>query len=108
MSKSLVPERGARKAPATPQPKLARGTRDISPATLKIARGTRDLTSLIPLEPDEDTVVVDTDPTLADDLALDTEPGYAAEADAGEVSEVTDTHAAEIAAATDARMLELG
>ena len=79
MSKSLVPERGVRKTAATPQPKLARGTRDISPATLKAARGTRDIAPLVPLDGDDDTVVVDTvdpveaDPNLADELALDAE-----------------------------------
>src|SRR5213076_2768750 len=47
-------------------------------------------------------------PTLVvDDLVLDAEPGYVGEGDTGEASEVTDTHAAEIAAATDTRMIAL-
>src|SRR5262245_25690881 len=111
MSKSLVPERGPRKPTTPSQPKLARGTRDISPATIKVARGTRDLTPLLPLDPDDDTVVVDTDPNLSDDLALDTEASDVGDTDVGDVSEtsdVSDTQAGEIAAATDARMLELG
>src|SRR5690349_2442242 len=108
MSKSLVPERGVRKTAATPQPKLARGTRDISPATLKAARGTRDLATpvapLVPLDSDDDTIVVDTDPSLPEELALDAEVGDADAGDTGESSEVTETQAASI----DARMLELG
>ena len=113
MSKSLVPERGARKQAATPQPKLARGTRDMSPATLKVARGTRDLTPMVQHEADDDTIVIDTtvdiavgsDPSLPLDLALEAEPAEPAEpADDGESSEVTETQAATI----DARMLELG
>jgi ATP-dependent DNA helicase RecQ len=104
MSKSLVPERGARKTAATPQPKLARGTRDISPATLKAARGTRDLTPLVPIESDDDTVVVDPDPSLSDELVLEV-----GEAEVGEVGEVSDSEVTETRAATiDARMLELG
>ncbi|HEX7942185.1 MAG TPA: hypothetical protein VF488_10295, partial [Gemmatimonadaceae bacterium] len=88
-----MPERVVRKTVATPQPKLARGTRDISPATLKAARGTRDLIRpegppegpLVPLDTDDDTVVVDTDPNLPEELALDAEAGDAG--DAGESSE---------------------
>src|SRR5262245_20931171 len=111
MSKSLVPERGVRKTAATPQPKLARGTRDISPATLKAARGTRDLTSpegtLVPLDADDDTIVVDTDPNLSEEMALDAEVAEVGDpdtGDTGEPAEVTETQAASI----DARMLELG
>ncbi|HEX3474420.1 MAG TPA: ATP-dependent DNA helicase RecQ [Kofleriaceae bacterium] len=114
MSKSLVPERGVRKTAATPQPKLARGTSDISPATLKAARGTRDLDTpvvpLVPLDTEDDTIVVDTDPSLSEELALDAEVAEVAEvgdpdaSEPGESSEVTETQAASI----DARMLELG
>ena len=95
-----MPERGVRKTTATPQPKLARGTRDISPATLKAARGTRDLTTplgpLVPLDSDDDTIVVDTDPdqNLPEELALDAEAGDAETSDASEPSEVTETGAA--------------
>src|SRR5215475_1261412 len=103
MSKSLVPERGVRKTAATPQPKLARGTRDISPATLKVARGTRDIPPLVSLESDDDTIVVDTDPNLTDELVMDAEAVEAVEAadvgegdssDVGESSEVTESQAA--------------
>jgi ATP-dependent DNA helicase RecQ len=106
MSKSLVPERGVRKTAATPQPKLARGTSDISPATLKAVRGTRDLTPLVALDSssEDDTIVVDTDPSLSEELVLDAEVGDADVSDGGESSEVTETRAASI----DARMLELG
>src|SRR6185295_8409353 len=116
MSKSLVPERGARKTAATTQPKLARGTRDISPATLKVARGTRDIAPLVAMDSDDDTIVVDTDPNIADDLVIEAEASDVVEAlatdgtDAGDVSdggdgdEVTETQAAAI----DARMIELG
>ncbi|HEX7838302.1 MAG TPA: ATP-dependent DNA helicase RecQ [Kofleriaceae bacterium] len=91
------------------QPKLARGTRDISPATLKAARGTRDLTPLLPLEADDDTVVVDTDPNLSEALALDSDTLDSGDAgDGGEASEVTETQAGELAASIDARMLDLG
>src|SRR6185295_13172385 len=99
MSKSLVPERGVRKTAATPQPKLARGTRDISP--------------LVPLETDDDTIVVDTDPNLTDDLVMDAEAVEAADvgdseaseaSEVGETSEVTESQATAI----DARMLDLG
>jgi ATP-dependent DNA helicase RecQ len=120
MSKSLVPERSARKRAATQQPKLARGTRDISSATIKVARGTREITPLRGLDADEDTIVVDPDANLTD-LALEADAVDAVDAydapdapdvgdagDAGEASEVTETQAAEIAAATDARMIELG
>jgi len=105
MSKSLVPERGARKPSATAQPKLARGTRDISPATVKVARGTRDLTSIVPLDPpadqDDDTIVVDPDPSLTEDLALEPTPGERSHRRRGrETSDVADS---EIAAAIDAR-----
>src|SRR4051794_37664112 len=104
MSKSLVPGRGGRKTAATPQPKLARGTRDISPAILKAARGTRDLAPVVPIDSDDDTIVVDTivvdpDPNLSEDMALEV-----ADADPVEPSEVTESQAASI----DARMLELG
>jgi ATP-dependent DNA helicase RecQ len=104
MSKSLVPERGVRKTAATPQPKLARGTSDISPATLKAVRGTRDITPLVALDSDDDTIVVDPDPSLSEELVLDAEVGDADVSDGGESSEVTETRAASI----DARMLELG
>ena len=104
MSKSLVPERGVRKTAATPQPKLARGTRDISSATLKAARGTRDLAPLAALDTEDDTVVVDPDPNLSEELVLDAEVGEADAEDAVEPSEVTESQAASI----DARMLELG
>ena len=118
MSKSLVPERSARKRVAMQQPKLARGTRDISPATIntiKVARGTREIAPLVGLDPDEDTIVIDTDPNLTEDLALEADaydvpdaPDASDAGEAGEASEVTETQAAEIAAATDARMIELG
>src|SRR5947209_2200496 len=104
MSKSLVPERGARKTAATEQPKLARGTRDISPATLNVARGTRDMTPFV-LEADDDTIVIDTDPNLAEELVLDAEAAVVGDAaEVGEASEVTESQAAAI----DARMIELG
>ena len=93
MSKSLVPERGVRKTAATPQPKLARGTRDISPATIatiKVARGTRDMTPLVPLETDDDTIVVDTDPNLTDDLVMDAEAVEAADVGDSEASEASE------------------
>jgi ATP-dependent DNA helicase RecQ len=114
MSKSLVPERGARKTSATAQPKLARGTRDISPATVKVARGTRDLTSIVPLDPpadqDDDTIVVDPDPSLphlTEELGLEADAPESDPTDAGEgdTSDLTD---GEIAASIDARMIELG
>ncbi|HEX2691913.1 MAG TPA: ATP-dependent DNA helicase RecQ, partial [Kofleriaceae bacterium] len=67
------------------------------------------------LDSDDDTIVVDTDPTLVDDLSLDGESGDASEpGDVGEASEVSEvseavqTQAGEIAATIDARMLELG
>jgi len=119
MSKTLVPERGVRKTAATPQPKLARGTRDISPATiatLKVARGTRDMTPLVSLDSDDDTIVVDTDPNLSDELVMEAEAIEAIEvveaaevgegdsSDVGETSEVTESQATAI----DARMLDLG
>jgi ATP-dependent DNA helicase RecQ len=107
MSKSLVPERGGRKTAAAPQPKLARGTRDISPATLKAARGTRDLAPLVALDGDDDTIVVDPDPNLSEDIALDAEVGDADAGEPGEPSEVTEAASTE-AASIDARMLELG
>ena len=94
MSKSLVPERGGRKAAATPQPKLARGTRDISPTTLKAVRGTRDLAPLVALDSDDDTIVIDPDPNLSEDMALDAEVGDAGAGEASETSEVTETQAA--------------
>src|SRR3954466_15925757 len=103
MSKSLVPERGVRKPAATPTPKLARGTRDISTATLTAARGTRDLAPFVPLETDEDTIVIDTDPGLAEELVLEAEVGDPDVSDGAESSEVTETQAASI----DARMLDL-
>jgi ATP-dependent DNA helicase RecQ len=118
MSKSFLPERAGRKRTAAPQPKLARGTRDIAPATIKVARGTRELSSLVALDPDDDTIVVDTDPALADALVLDAaDLGYpgevgdvadVSESDIPEVSEVAETQAREVAAAIDARMIELG
>src|SRR3954469_4048013 len=115
MSKSFLPERLGRKRAATPatQPsKLARGTRDIDPqslpAALKVARGTRDLASspALVLDSDDDTIVVD-------ELSLDTELAYQADAsdvaiEIPEVSEVAETQAGEAAAAIDARMIELG
>src|SRR5262245_37262535 len=114
MSKTLVPERGGRKRTTTPtlqQPKLARGTRDIPATTIKVARGTRELPPLFPRDPDEDTVVVDTDPALSEDLSLEADSyvndvGDASEA--GEVTEVSESQAGEHAAAIDARMIELG
>jgi len=109
MSKSVVPERSGRKRVATPpsngQPKLARGTRDLSPATLEIARGTRDLAPFVALDSEDDVVVVDTDPTLGEVLALD---GDSEVGDVAEVGEVNEAQAGEVAAAIDARMLELG
>jgi ATP-dependent DNA helicase RecQ len=115
MSKSLVPERSGRKRVATPQPKLARGTRDLPPATLKVARGTRDLAPFVSLDTDDDTIVVDTEPMLGEVLSLDAELGEVGEppevgeiGDVGEVSDVAEAQAAAIAAAIDARMIELG
>jgi len=115
MSKTLPPEQSGRKRPATPQPKLARGTRDITPATIKVARGTRDLAAPVPLEPDDDTIVLDTDPVLVDELALDADTSDTSDTsdagdggEPGEVSEVVETQAGEHAAAIDARMIELG
>ena len=126
MSKSLLPERTGRKraaapvAPAAPdmreapEAKLARGTRDIPPATIKVARGTGDL-RLDALDSDDDTVVVDLDaavdidPALTDSLPLLSLDGLA-DLDAGdlpELSEAAETQAGEIAA-IDARMIELG
>src|SRR5262249_12858973 len=93
------------KAEAKFEPKFARGTRDIPPVTLKAAQGTRELPPLMPLDSDDDTIVVDTDPTLPEELALDSEVGESGDV---EVSEVVQSQAREIAAATDARMLELG
>jgi ATP-dependent DNA helicase RecQ len=113
MSKSVVPERSGRKRTVTqPQPKLARGTRDISPATLKVARGTRDLVPFVALDSDDDTIVVDTDPLLVDVLSLDgdvADVGDAGDAgDVSEVAEVAEAQAGALAAAIDARMIELG
>jgi ATP-dependent DNA helicase RecQ len=117
MSKSLLPERAGRKRAAAPQPKLARGTRDIAPATIKVARGTRDLTPSVSLDSDDDTVVVDLDPTLTDALALSLDAelaegtlaeGSDPEIEVGDVSDAAEVHASEIAAAIDARMIELG
>src|ERR1043166_8165483 len=107
MSKSLVPERGVRKPAATPQPKLAGGPRDISSSAIKVARGTRDMTPLVALENDDDTIVVDTDPNLADELVLEadadvSEVGEVDGSDVAETSEVTESQASVI----DARMLE--
>jgi ATP-dependent DNA helicase RecQ len=120
MSKNLVPERSGRRRTAAPQPKLARGTRDFTPATLKAARSTRDLPSFPTLDSDDDTLVVDPDPALVDELSLDAEAGEAGDAEAGDVSDVSDvsdasdasevveSQAGELAATIDARMLELG
>jgi len=108
MSKSLVPERNARKRAVTEEPKLARGTRDFSPAAIKVARGTRDLSPLVPLDPEDDTIVIDTDPNLPDELVLEAYTEDAPDVgDGGEASEVTEAQAAEIAAVIDARMIEL-
>jgi ATP-dependent DNA helicase RecQ len=98
-----------RRPAAAPQPKLARGTRDISPSALsalKVARGTRDMTPLVVLEGDDDTIVVDTDPNLADVLVMeaDAEVIEAESSDVAETSEATESQASVI----DARMLELG
>ncbi|MBC7975960.1 MAG: ATP-dependent DNA helicase RecQ, partial [Myxococcales bacterium] len=112
MSKSVVPERGARKRVATPEPKpepkLARGTRDIAPAAIKVARGTREIAPVLGLDADDDTIVIDAEPVLGLDaeLALDSDSH-----DPGEVVEVNEhaeSQASELAAATDARMIELG
>jgi ATP-dependent DNA helicase RecQ len=127
MSKSFVPERIGRKRTAATPAKLARGTREIAPATLatlKAARGTRELSPLGPigaLEGDDDTIVMDTDPSLSDELVLDAgDAGDGSDHDIGdvsdlgevgdlaEVSEVAETQAGELAAAIDARMIELG
>jgi ATP-dependent DNA helicase RecQ len=114
MSKTLVPERGGRKRTTTPtlqQPKLARGTRDIAAATIKVARGTRELPPLFPQDPDDDTIVVDTDSALSEDLSLEAD-AYVNDvgdaSDVGEVTEVSESQAGEHAAAIDARMIELG
>ncbi|HEY6174686.1 MAG TPA: DEAD/DEAH box helicase, partial [Kofleriaceae bacterium] len=105
-----------RKTAVTPQPKLARGTRDISPATIatiKVARGTRDMEPLGAIDADDDTIVVDTDPNLTDELVMEADGAEVAEAadtgdsevsDVGETSEVTESQATAI----DARMLDLG
>ncbi|HET7504486.1 MAG TPA: ATP-dependent DNA helicase RecQ, partial [Kofleriaceae bacterium] len=140
MSKSLVPERSGRKRLATSEPKLgssrlapklappradradriepklARGTRDIPSATLKVARGTRELGAFT-ADSDDDTIVVDTDPTLGVVLSLDAEAAEGAEGvetlDGGdasdtEVTEVNEAQAGAAIAAIDARMIELG
>jgi ATP-dependent DNA helicase RecQ len=109
MSKNLVPERSGRRRAATPQPKLARGTRDFTPTTIEVARGTHALSPLVPLDPDDDTIVVDTDPTLVEALSLDADTGDAGDAiEASDVTEVVEKQAGELAAAIDARMIELG
>src|SRR5712671_2622858 len=104
MSKSLLPERDRKRAspPSESQPKLARGTRDIAPSTIKVARGTRDMAPLGAQDGDDDTIVVDADPALGD-LSLDSDVG-----ETSDVSDVSDSQAADLAAATDARMIELG
>src|SRR4029078_3916894 len=109
MSRSLVPERGGRNRITTPTPqaKLARGTRDISPATIKVARGTRELSPLLPLETEDDTIVVDTDTTISDALRVESDTHDVAEVGEDEVTEVSESQA-DIAAAIDARMIELG
>src|SRR4051794_34286313 len=115
MSKSLGPERGARKRIATPEPKLApklaRGTRDIAPAAIKVARGTREISPILELDSDDDTIVVDPE-RLVDELALDSDAhevhDVAEVSEAGEVNENAERQASELAAATDARMIELG
>src|SRR5262245_50219183 len=104
MSKTFVPERGERTRATTPtsQPKLARGTRDIPPATVKAARGTREIAPLLP-DSDEDTIVVDADPSLAEDLSADSGDNDVADVgEVSEVSEVTESQAGEHAAAIDA------
>src|SRR5690349_656574 len=75
MSKSFLPERDRKRAalPSGSEPKLARGTRDIAPATIKVARGTRDMAPL-DADGDDDTIVVDADSALGD-LSLDSEVG---------------------------------
>jgi ATP-dependent DNA helicase RecQ len=112
MSKTLVPERGGRKRPTTPslqQPKLARGTRDIQASAIKVARGTRELPPLFPQDSDDDTIIVDTDPTLSDELCLDADVAEGGDVgDVSEVTEVSEAQAREHAAATDARMIALG
>jgi ATP-dependent DNA helicase RecQ len=120
MSKSFVPERNGRKRIASPASetkpaKLARGTRDLAPATLKLARGTRDLAPFVAMDGDDDTIVVDTEATLVDarlrlDDGLDHDVHDVSEGEAhevGDVSEVTEAQAEHIAE-TDARMIELG
>jgi ATP-dependent DNA helicase RecQ len=115
MPKNLVPERSVRSRGATPEPKLARGTRDFTPETIKVARGTRQLDPLVPdplgpldcLDSDDEVTLVDTDPVLVDELSLDA--GDSSEVgDAGETTDGVERQAGELAAATDARMLELG
>jgi ATP-dependent DNA helicase RecQ len=116
MSKSLVPERGARKRVAAPEPKLApklaRGTRDIAAPVLKAARGTREISPILELDSDDDTIVVDPERALVDELALDGDAHEVHDgaeiSEANDVGETADSQASELAAATDARMIELG
>jgi ATP-dependent DNA helicase RecQ len=103
MSKSLLPERNGKRT-VLPQSKLARGTRDIPQATITVAQGTREIPPILSLEPEDDTIVVDTDPRIPD-LVLDAEVSDSGEV---EVSEVAQTLARDAAAAIDARMIELG
>ncbi|HET9625303.1 MAG TPA: ATP-dependent DNA helicase RecQ [Kofleriaceae bacterium] len=97
--------------------KLARGTRDLAPATLKLARGTRDLAPFVAVDGDDDTIVVDTEAALDEarlplrlplrlDDGADHDLGDVAEV--AEVPEVSDAHDGADIAAIDARMLELG
>ncbi|HEY0988460.1 MAG TPA: ATP-dependent DNA helicase RecQ [Kofleriaceae bacterium] len=79
-----------------------------------MARGTRELPPLFPQDPDDDTIVVDTDPALSEDLSLEADAyvndvGDVSEVgEVGEVTEVSESQAGEHAAAIDARMIELG
>jgi len=73
------------------------------------------MSPLVLPDADDDTIVVDTDETLVEQLSLDadtgdtSDPGEASEAtEPGDVTEVVETQAGELAAAIDARMIELG
>ncbi|MEO7730436.1 MAG: ATP-dependent DNA helicase RecQ [Kofleriaceae bacterium] len=91
---------------------MARGTRDIAPVTIKVARGTREISPILELDSDDDTIVVDPERVLVDELALDGDAHEVHDggevAEAGEINENAERQASELAAATDARMIALG
>ena len=90
---------------------MARGTRDIAPATIKVARGTREISPILELDSDDDTIVVDPERVLVDELALESDAHDVHDggevAEAVEINENAERQASELAAATDARMIEL-